>query len=79
MVLALLTFVPSLYLYTSYRGPFSRLTNALLLVWLVLLTIILARGFDDARALIWASLFFPLYYFVMSWAITLRRWFAVED
>lgn len=74
IVLALLTFVPSLYLYTSYKGTFSRLTNWLLLVWTILLALIVARGFDGSTPLIWASLAFPIYYFVLSWWITLQRW-----
>lgn len=74
VVLSLLTFVPSLYLYTSYKGRFSRLTNWLLLVWMGLLVLIVAQVFTDARPLEWVSLAFPIYYFVLSWLITLQRW-----
>lgn len=74
--LALLTFVPSLYLYTSYRGRFSRLTNWLLLGWMVLLILIVAKTFADPKPWIWVSLTFPIYYFVLSWGITLQRWFG---
>ena len=74
VVLSLLTFVPSLYLYTSYNGRFSRLTNWLLLVWMGLLVLIVAQVFTDARPLEWLSLGFPIYYFVLSWLITLQRW-----
>ena len=74
VVLALLTFVPSLYLYTSHRGPFSRLTNWLLVAWAVLLVLILAKVFDDPKPWMWLSAAFPLYYFALSWWITLRRW-----
>ena len=73
-ILALLTFVPSLYLYTSYKGPFSRLTNVLLTLWSMLLVLILAQVFDEPRPMIWLSLAFPVYYFGLSWWITLRRW-----
>ncbi len=77
IVLSLLTFVPSLYLYTSYKGRFSRLTNWLLAGWMVLLILIVAEAFADPqrlKLLIWASLTFPVYYFVLSWLITLQRW-----
>ena len=73
---ALLTFVPSLYLYTSRGGRLSRLTNLLCLVWGVLLTLIVAGAFDNPKPFVWASLAFPIYYFVVSWAITLERWFG---
>ena len=74
LLLSLLTFVPSLYLYTSYKGPFSRVTNWLLLGWMLLLVLIVAQFFSDPKPLIWVSLAFPLYYFVLSWLITLQRW-----
>ncbi len=74
VTLAVLTFVPSLYLYTSYRGPFSRLTNCLLVVWTILLVLILANVFASPKPWIWLSAAFPLYYFGLSWWITLRRW-----
>lgn len=72
--LSLLTFVPSLYLYTSYRGPFSRLTNWLLLGWTIPLILIIAQVFANPKPWIWASLAFPIYYFGLSWWITLHRW-----
>lgn len=75
-MLSVLTFVPSLYLYTSYKGPFSRLTNWLLLVWTAILTLILAQVFEHQQLMIWLSLMFPMYYFTLSWWITLRKWLA---
>ncbi|MDQ3010927.1 MAG: CDP-alcohol phosphatidyltransferase, partial [Acidobacteriota bacterium] len=77
IMLSLLTFVPSLYLYTSHKGRFSRLTNWLLVGWAVLLVLIVVEVFADynwMRWLVWASLTFPIYYFVLSWLITLQRW-----
>lgn len=77
IMLSLLTFVPSLYLYTSHKGRFSRLTNWLLVGWAVLLVLIVVEVFADSnwmRWLVWASLTFPIYYFVLSWLITLQRW-----
>lgn len=74
ILLSLLTFVPSLYLYTSYKGRFSRLTNWLMLSWAILLVVIVAASFVDPKPLIWISLIFPIYYFALSWLITLNRW-----
>lgn len=76
--LVLLTFVPSFYLYPSRGGPLSRLTNVLLLVWGILLALIIAEAFNDLKPIIWASFAFPIYYFVASWAITLRRWLGLR-
>jgi phosphatidylcholine synthase len=73
---ALLTFVPSLYLYTSRGGRLSRLTNLLCAAWAVLLALIVAGAFDNPKPFMWASLFLPVYYFVVSWMITLERWFG---
>jgi phosphatidylcholine synthase len=74
--LSLLTFVPSLYLYTSYQGPFSRLTNVLCSMWGMILFLIVLRVADKPKPLIWLSLAFPIYYFAVSWWITLHRWFG---
>src|SRR5262249_30214969 len=71
IALVCLTFTPSHYLYPSRGGRFSRLTNLLCLGWGVLLALIVAGVFDDPKPFIWSSLAFPIYYFVMSWVITL--------
>lgn len=76
IALALLTFVPWRYLYPSQRTPYSRLTNLLAIVWIATLLMILARWPDDSRWLILVSLSFPLYYMLLSWALTFRRWRA---
>jgi len=73
VILSVLTFVPSRYLYPSQRAPFSRLTTVLCVMWGVLLVIVLARATDDARPLILLSLVFPVYYMLMSWALTLQH------
>jgi phosphatidylcholine synthase len=72
ITLSVLTFIPWRYLYPSQSAPFSRLTNLLAAVWLALLLMILARWPDDSRLLILLSLAFPVYYMLMSWALTFR-------
>lgn len=74
LILAALTFVPSLYLYPSYNGPYSRLTRILCAIWAVLLTMLVFRVFDVPGPVILASATFPVFYFCLSWIITLRRW-----
>jgi phosphatidylcholine synthase len=73
IALSLLTFIPWRYLYPSQRTPFSRLTNLLAALWFAMLLVILARPTDDSRFLVMLSLAFPIYYMLMSWALTLRH------
>src|SRR5262249_2784499 len=80
VVLALLTFVPSRYLYPTQRGRLNQVTNLLSVPWAALLLWVLWRLPDDdpefglARQLAMLSLFFPIYYITASWLITLRLW-----
>jgi phosphatidylcholine synthase len=76
--LALLTFVPTRYLYPTQRGRLNRLTTLLGAAWAALLGAVLAalaRGEGAAaRRLALASLYFPAYYMAASWAVSLRIW-----
>ena len=85
LVLSLLTFVPSYYVYPSRGATLSKTTNflggvwAMLLVWMLwglpaeeLSPTVTIPKYD--RTLAVASLFYPAYYLAISWAITLRRW-----
>src|SRR5262249_31662255 len=80
--LALLTFVPSLYLYPSQKGRLNRLTNLLAvpgsLLLLGALWLLPREGGvpPAAPALAPPALYFPAYYLLASWAVTLRRWRA---
>jgi phosphatidylcholine synthase len=85
LLLAILTFVPSYYLYPSRGSTLSRLTNFLGGVWVVLLAWVLwtmpDEQLDAAKpelnqhySLAVASLFYPIYYMVVSWGITIYRW-----
>ena len=76
--LALLTFVPTRYLYPTMRGRLNRVTNILGAGWTCLLIWILTQpGIDlsspgSAREMGMLSLFFPIYYMAASWLVTLR-------
>ncbi len=85
LVLALLTFVPSYYMYPSRGATLSRLTNFLGGVWVVLLVWILwdlvdqGDGGSETRTshgypLAAISLFYQIYYMAVSWGITVHRW-----
>ena len=74
IVLALLTFVPSLYLYTTHGGRFSTFTNLFGTAWAVAGIVLLVQWRAAPQWLAWASLSFPVYYFVCSWLITIRYW-----
>ena len=86
VLLAILTFVPSYYVYPSRGATLSKTTNFLGGVWVVLLAWILwdlpreelspqsgPREYDRTLAVV--SLFYPLYYVTISWGITVRRWY----
>jgi phosphatidylcholine synthase len=85
VVLALLTFVPARYLYPTQPGRLNRITNWLGAGWAALLVWVLwelptpDRVADmppdsPARSLALLSLYFPIYYMVASWVISLRIW-----
>jgi phosphatidylcholine synthase len=68
-----LVFVPIRYLYPS-RAPVARWpTIALGIVWGLAMIVLLWQFPDVSRPLLWASLLFPAYYFVLSIAHQLRR------
>jgi phosphatidylcholine synthase len=73
LALAVLTFLPTRYLYPSYGGPWSRSTVALGVGWLAALAAILRLWADAPRLLVLGSLAFPVYYMLVSWAISIRR------
>ncbi len=77
---ALLTFVPTRYLYPSQKGRLNMVTNVFGGAWALLLAWVLWRlpskpPADEATCwLLIVSLTFPLYYLVVSWAISVRIW-----
>jgi phosphatidylcholine synthase len=76
--LSLLTFVPSRYLYPTQPGWLNRLTNGLGGAWALLLVGVLSLlGQGETHSALQVallSLYFPLYYFVASWVVTVRLW-----
>jgi phosphatidylcholine synthase len=72
--LALLTFVPTRYLYPSQRAPFSRLTCLLAVLWAVLCLLILTRAVGNSSWPVLLSLSFPAYYLLLSWILSFYYW-----
>jgi phosphatidylcholine synthase len=80
-ILAVLTFVPSRYLYPSRgRGRINLLANLLGAAWAVLLVWILVRlvtrgaGDELTGWLTVASLSYPVYYLGASWLVSAEYW-----
>jgi phosphatidylcholine synthase len=74
---ALLTFVPSRYLYPSQHGWLNLLTSALAVPWLGLLVATLfyePTNQDRAWWLALVSLYYPVYYLLASWVISVAFW-----
>ncbi len=67
-VLAFLTFVPTRYLYPSQTGTLNRLTVGLAIPWTLMLVMV-CFGYPE---LVGPSLYFPAFYMVASWWVTLR-------
>lgn len=81
LALAVLTFVPSVYLYPSrIKSTLNTVTFVLGAVWGVFLLWILwdmpAQSIEYTRQLTWVSAIYPAYYFVASWIISVKRWCA---
>jgi phosphatidylcholine synthase len=77
VVPAVLTFVPSVYLYPSQRGRLNLLTKALSVPWLGLVVVVLWYLPADRDRAWWqalVSLYYPVYYLFVSWGISMMRW-----
>jgi phosphatidylcholine synthase len=79
LILTLLTFVPSRYLYTTQPGRINRIANLLAVPWAALLVATLAVAPHDRYLLALLSLYFPIFYMSASWWITLRRRAPTSD
>lgn len=76
---ALLTFVPSVYLYPTKGSRYRGATIALGAAWCVALIVILVQWRDASPVLQWGSVAFPAYYLAVSWVVTLERWRAARN
>jgi phosphatidylcholine synthase len=82
ITLAVLTFVPSKYLYPSLPGKFNRVISILGIPWAIALVWIIFNLPDSAGATLdpntlrvaWISLSYPILYLGASWVISVRDW-----
>jgi phosphatidylcholine synthase len=71
IVLSVLTFVPTPYLYSTRGGPMAKSMNVGAVLWFVLLGIVLLDGSHTRLAVV--SLIYPLAYLALSAVVTVRR------
>jgi phosphatidylcholine synthase len=71
VVLSVLTFVPSRYLYSTQKGRLNFWTNVLAAPWAAMLMAITLV--PAAQTLVWPSLYFPAFYLAASWWISIRK------
>ena len=69
---AAMVFVPIRYIYPSRTAILPRTTNLIGAVWGATILFVLWQYPQDSRPLVLASLAFPIYYFVLSFAAHLR-------
>lgn len=80
LTFSFLTFVPIRYLYPTQPGSLNRISAILGAIWGCFMVAILWSWSTDAadaartQQLVWLSLFYPAYYFFVSWMLTMRRW-----
>jgi phosphatidylcholine synthase len=73
LALAALVFVPIRYVYPSRTPPLRVLTISLGILWGALVVVMLAQLPEVSPSIFLASLLFPVYYFLLSLALELRR------
>jgi phosphatidylcholine synthase len=86
ITLAILTFVPSKYLYPSLPGRFNRFISILGIPWTISLVWVIFKlpdssgsGLDPTTLKVaWASLSYPILYLGASWAISVAHWMRRE-
>ncbi len=75
VLFALLTFVPSRYLYPTQRGLLNQITSLIGTFWAILLIFIIWNMPENStRRLAVLSLVFPAWYLAASWIISVRFW-----
>jgi len=71
VVLSVLTFVPTPYVYSTRGGPMARAMNVGAVIWFVLLGVVLFGRAREMLAVV--SLIYPLVYLALSASVTIRR------
>ncbi len=71
--LGVLVFVPIKYVYPSRTTALQRVTVVFGIAWAIAMLMLLRQLPDVSRMLLWTSLAFPIYYTLLSLALTLTR------
>jgi phosphatidylcholine synthase len=70
---AILTFVPTHYIYATRGGPFAMIVNGGAVLWFIAIGYILSGPGGSRRTAATASLIYPLIYLALSAIVTVRR------
>lgn len=73
LALAAMVFIPIRYIHPSRTLAWRKLTLALGVVWGALMIVLLRQMPEVPRPVFWASLFFPVYYVLLSLSLEVRR------
>jgi phosphatidylcholine synthase len=74
VIFAVLTFVPTRYIYATVGGPFASLINAGAAIWFVLIGLVLLQRWGQPRTLAVVSMLYPAIYLTLSALVTIRHW-----
>jgi phosphatidylcholine synthase len=82
VVLSILTFVPSRHLYPSQPGWINRLAILLGIPWAIVFVWLIWKLPHEGETAVspstiqwaWISLYYPIFYLAVSWAISLAHW-----
>ena len=72
VIFAVLTFVPTHYIYATRGGPFARVINVGAAIWFAVLGLVLVGTVGDSRLLAIISLIYPIVYLALSAVVTVR-------
>ncbi len=70
---AVLTFIPTRYIYATRGGPFATLVNAGSAIWFVSLGVVLFGPEEYRRTVALLSLAYPVMYLALSAFVTFMR------
>jgi phosphatidylcholine synthase len=73
IALSVLVFVPIGYVYPSRTIELRSLTVALSALWGAAMLVLIQQAPDVSRPVFWFSLAFPIYYFLLSFVLDIRR------
>jgi phosphatidylcholine synthase len=73
VVFAVLTFIPTPYIYATRGGPFARPMNIGSAIWFVTLSVALFGPVQHRRTAAYVSLLYPVMYLVLSALVAVKR------